>query len=232
VLVVDDEETLRQAMAGLLRDEGYLVEEAANGAAALEIALSFRPDVVLFDWAMPIADGRALVESLREAMRPLPGLVAVSAISTARTWCLDNGVPFVVTKPFEDTTLVRAVDGALTRAREDRQPRQKTASGTRAIVRPACVIAVGEKDPEDALMDDLPESLRHARIVAVDEPEDAEKILDMIVPDLIVVDDDAAHDHLRTLATSKAIPVLVRPAGTRSTTRMLVAEALERTSRG
>jgi CheY-like chemotaxis protein len=232
VLVVDDEPTLRQAMVGLLRDEGYVVEEAGNGAVALEIALTFRPDVVLFDWAMPIADGRALVESLRESMRPLPGLVAVSAVSTARAWCQDNGVPFVVTKPFEDTTLIRAVDAAFMRANEDRRPRRQSPSGTRAIVRPACVIAVGEKDPEDALVDDLPDSLRHARIVAVDEPEDAEKILEMIVPDLVVVDDDAAHDHLRTLATSKAVPVLVRPAGTSSTTRMLVAEALAQTSRG
>ncbi|MGZ3419099.1 MAG: response regulator [Polyangiales bacterium] len=232
MLVVDDEPMLRHAMADLLRDEGYRVEEASNGAVALEIALSFRPDVIVFDWWMPVADGRALVESLHESMRPLPGLVAVSGIATARAWCVDKGVPFLVTKPFDDTTLMRAVDAALSRTREERQPRKQTGSGTRAIVRPACVVAVGERDPENSLVEELPESLRHARIVTVDEPGDAEKILDMIVPDLLVIDDDASHDHLRALATTKAVPVLVRPSVARSSSHVVAAEPLDRTSRG
>lgn len=211
MLVVDDEPVLRCTIADILRDEGYRVDEAPNGAIGLEVALTSRPDVVVFDWAMPVVDGRGLVEAIRESMRPLPELVAVSAVREARAWCADNGVPIVVTKPFDDVTLVKAVDSALVRVRENRQPRSREVkSGTRAIVRPACVVAVGGESDE-SLQESLPESLRHARIVAVRKPEDAERILEMIVPDLLIIDDDVAHATLRLRATRKGVPVLVRP---------------------
>lgn len=223
VLVVDDEPVLRHAMAELLRDEGFAVWEASNGAVALEQAISHKPDVVVFDYAMPVYDGPALVESLRLTMRPMPSLVAVSAIRESKGWCDDHGIPIFLLKPFEDSSLIRAVDSALKLARDAQRPRQKVGSGVRIAVQSACVLAVGELHGEELLHDLLPESLQHARVIVVDNPEDAERVLDLIVPDLLVLDDSPEHDRMRVVATGKAIPILIRRAGL-SEARVLAAQ--------
>lgn len=199
-------------MAELLRDEGYTVEEAGNGAVALEQAIWFKPDIVVFDYAMPVFDGPKLVEALRLNVRPMPVLVGVSALAESRLWCADHGIPIFVMKPFEDATLVRAVDSALKLARDGATPKKKVGSGVRAALRSACVVAVGSLQGEEVLHELLPESLQHARVVVVDNPDEAERVLEMIVPDLLVLDDISANDRLRSLATNRAIPMLLRPA--------------------
>jgi CheY-like chemotaxis protein len=66
ILVVDDEPHARSALSELLRDEGYDVESAGNGADACERVLSFHPDLVLSDVEMPCMSGLELAESIRE----------------------------------------------------------------------------------------------------------------------------------------------------------------------
>lgn len=65
VLVVDDCEFTRRRLSKELRDEGYTVETANNGAEALAIIPEYQPDFVLTDWNMPIVDGKMLCQSLR-----------------------------------------------------------------------------------------------------------------------------------------------------------------------
>ena len=62
VLVIDDEASIRQSLAGALKDEGYRVVIAASGREGLEAIRSERPDVVLLDIWMPEMDG---IETLR-----------------------------------------------------------------------------------------------------------------------------------------------------------------------
>jgi DNA-binding response OmpR family regulator len=66
VLVVDDEPTVRSWLAALLAHEGYIVEEAADGAAALEALRSFAADVIILDLIMPGMNGRQFLLELRE----------------------------------------------------------------------------------------------------------------------------------------------------------------------
>jgi two-component system nitrogen regulation response regulator NtrX len=74
VLIVDDEDSIRRSLAGLLTDEGWEATTAAEGAAALaavrESDAAF--DVVLLDIAMPGRDGIAVLEDLRELLPELP----------------------------------------------------------------------------------------------------------------------------------------------------------------
>nr|BEK71208.1 response regulator [Kitasatospora purpeofusca] len=72
VLLVDDEELLRLAFAMILRAEPDMepVGEAADGAAAVELARRLRPDVVLMDVRMPGTDG---IEATRLLRREVPG---------------------------------------------------------------------------------------------------------------------------------------------------------------
>ena len=66
ILVVDDEASARSALEKLLRQEGYAVDCAENGKAALELVNERAPDVVVTDLKMPEMDGH---RAAREAPR-------------------------------------------------------------------------------------------------------------------------------------------------------------------
>lgn len=67
VLVVDDHEGFRRRARRLLERHRYRVVEAADGAAALRLAIAEQPDVVLLDVRLPDMDGFAVAEALRRA---------------------------------------------------------------------------------------------------------------------------------------------------------------------
>jgi len=66
VLIVEDDEASRQFMTTLVRDEGYEVEDAANGADGLKAFESFKPDLVFSDISMPVMDGLQMLEKIRK----------------------------------------------------------------------------------------------------------------------------------------------------------------------
>ena len=65
VLIVEDEQDLREAMADYLRNNNYRVIEAEDGQQGLQMALHEHPDVILLDLMMPIMDGHHLLKKLR-----------------------------------------------------------------------------------------------------------------------------------------------------------------------
>ena len=85
ILVVDDEVNARTALLELLRDEGYVVESAADAFKALGKAADFAPDLVLTDLKMPGMDGLQLLAKLRETDADLPVIVmtAFGEVETA-----------------------------------------------------------------------------------------------------------------------------------------------------
>ena len=66
VLIVDDEADIREAMADYLEQNGYRVSQAADGAEGLELAIKDKPDVILLDLMMPVMDGHAMLDKLRQ----------------------------------------------------------------------------------------------------------------------------------------------------------------------
>ena len=66
VLIVEDDTSLRKALAEKLLYEGFVVYEAENGVIGLEVALRERPDIVLLDVIMPKMDGLTMLTHLRE----------------------------------------------------------------------------------------------------------------------------------------------------------------------
>jgi DNA-binding response OmpR family regulator len=65
ILVVDDDANIRMSVRICLEQEGYLIEQAANGIEALEMIHEGRPDLVLLDLAMPLMDGMTLLAEVR-----------------------------------------------------------------------------------------------------------------------------------------------------------------------
>jgi two-component system cell cycle response regulator len=75
ILVAEDEERLRHLVAETLRQEGYNIEEAANGQDALEIALETPIDLVIADLKMPKMNGWRLLSSLRKRNLDIPVII-------------------------------------------------------------------------------------------------------------------------------------------------------------
>lgn len=66
ILIVDDEDDIREFIGYNLTREGYSVYSASNGKEALEVALQVQPHLILLDMMMPVMDGRQTCEAIRE----------------------------------------------------------------------------------------------------------------------------------------------------------------------
>ncbi len=89
VLVVDDDPEIRDTLLDFLREEGYQVQGASDGRAALQILAQEGGWVVFLDWMMPGMDGRAVVQALQTSpqLRAANQFILMSA--TAR-WRLEG----------------------------------------------------------------------------------------------------------------------------------------------
>jgi two-component system cell cycle response regulator DivK len=77
VMVVEDSEDIRLMMRILLEMEGYRVIEAADGLQAVEMALSERPALIVMDLTLPLLDGLAATNRIREHLHDVP-VIALS----------------------------------------------------------------------------------------------------------------------------------------------------------
>jgi len=114
VLVVDDEEGIRQALTRFLTRLGYQVRAAANAAEALEQVASSRPQVMLCDIRMPGTSGIELLPKVL-ALDPDLAVVMLSAIDEPRTAidCLKLGAFDYLIKPVDLDELELSLQHAL-----------------------------------------------------------------------------------------------------------------------
>lgn len=84
ILVVDDEQNIRTALAGILEDEGYRPIFAQDGLEALDMAKKENPDLVLLDIWMPKLDGLETLQALKE-FHPLLTVIMMSGHGTIET---------------------------------------------------------------------------------------------------------------------------------------------------
>ncbi|MGE6756975.1 response regulator [Corallococcus sp. AB049A] len=113
VLVVDDEQGILEALADLLREEGYRVLTASHGREALERMAEVKPDLVLTDWMMPVLDGPALIERIGQdpSLRHIP-VLGMSAVDVNGLKRLYPGMEFLQ-KPFDIRALMKLVRRSL-----------------------------------------------------------------------------------------------------------------------
>jgi two-component system, NtrC family, response regulator HydG len=142
VLVVDDEESARTGLQKLLRLDGYDVETAEDGVAALERVAERVPDVVVSDLKMPRLDGFGLLERLKAEQPGLPVIVvtAFGDVSSAVA-AMRAGAEHYLVKPIDPDELGVALEKAV--ERRDlrfeaevlrRQMRERDASGFERLV--------------------------------------------------------------------------------------------------
>jgi two-component system alkaline phosphatase synthesis response regulator PhoP len=117
VLVVDDEERLRELLRGYLAHEGFAVLLAADGPAALELAQAQRPAVVILDLMLPGLDGLEVCRRLRTFSDAYVLMLTAKAEEIDRVIGLEVGADDYLTKPFSPRELVARVRAMLRRPR-------------------------------------------------------------------------------------------------------------------
>src|ERR1022692_3523404 len=130
VLVVDDEPSLAELLASVLRYEGWEIRTAGDGASAVRTARDFRPDAIVLDIMLPDFDG---LEALRRVRAILPNvcvlfLTARDAVEDRVSGITAGGDDYV-TKPFSLEEVLARLRGLLRRAGIAR-----TRSGTEVTV--------------------------------------------------------------------------------------------------
>ncbi len=122
ILVVDDESNARNALAEILKEEGYSVETAADGFKGLSRFNDFAPDIVLTDLKMPGMDGVQLLRKVREIESGLPVIVmtAFGAVDTA-VQAMRAGAVDYLTKPINADELLLVVERSLEQSRLRRE---------------------------------------------------------------------------------------------------------------
>ena len=120
VLVVDDEPSIVDAVGTALRYEGFRVEDASSGRAALAAVARFEPDLIVLDWMLPDVDGLEVGRRLRERGfdTAILFLTAKDAVEN-KVEALRAGGDDYVTKPFSLAEVVARVQAILRRTAGD-----------------------------------------------------------------------------------------------------------------
>jgi CheY-like chemotaxis protein len=109
ILVVDDEQDMRDYLKSLLEDHDYSVQTAVNGVDAMELIKRESPALILLDLQMPAETGTGLYRRLREhkELRDIP-VVVISGLA-GRNVAVSKSV-VVLDKPIDEERLLRLVE--------------------------------------------------------------------------------------------------------------------------
>ena len=149
VLVVDDEEDILELLKYNLNKEGYDVKTANGGKKAVEIARSFKPDLVLLDIMMPHQDG---VETCRQ-LREIPELSGTYILFlTARSEeysevaAFDIGADDYITKPIKPRALMSRINALFRREAKKKKDKTKIDVGDLEIDKSSYTVSIKGKE--------------------------------------------------------------------------------------
>ena len=120
ILVADDDKSVRESLVRALTLEGYSVVAANDGAKALDLVKTERPDVVVLDVMMPALDGLTVCRVLRAEKNRVPVLMLTARTETSdRVAGLDAGADDYLPKPFALEELLARLRALLRRTLPD-----------------------------------------------------------------------------------------------------------------
>ena len=118
LLIVEDDDLLRDALAAQLRQAGHSTDSAADGLAAREQLESTRFDGVILDLGLPLLDGMDVLRWIRQRLLALPVLILTARDSIEdRVQGLNAGADDYLTKPFIMAELQARLEALLRRSR-------------------------------------------------------------------------------------------------------------------
>jgi DNA-binding response OmpR family regulator len=132
ILAVDDDRELLNLISFALRQNGYFVVEAANGAEALSAFEREPPELIILDVNLPDMSGFEVCRRIREAAATPIMMLTVRSSEEDEVKGLDLGADDYLTKPFSPRTLLARVRALLRRAEADR-PAPSVSAGDLAL---------------------------------------------------------------------------------------------------
>ncbi len=117
ILIVEDEPALQETLAYNLKRQGYQVETASDGQAALDKARQNRPDLIVLDVMLPILDGFEVCRILRPEMNVPILMLTARDDEIDRVIGLEMGADDYITKPFSMREFLARVKAHLRRVR-------------------------------------------------------------------------------------------------------------------
>ncbi len=122
ILVVDDEPMVREVVVAYLQRDGFRVDEADTGSAALKRIKDSPPDLIVLDVMLPEVDGFSILTELRKTGNIPVILLTARTDETDRVLGLELGADDYVVKPFSPRELVARVRSVLRRAAPSSKP--------------------------------------------------------------------------------------------------------------
>lgn len=118
ILVVDDSDSIRDALACVLEIAGHVPVLAADGEEGVRMALRHRPDAILLDIMMPVLDGWGAIRRLRgnNATAGIP-VLALTALRLSQAQVEDAGFDGYLSKPIPSHRLLEEIERACSRVR-------------------------------------------------------------------------------------------------------------------
>src|SRR5260370_12056074 len=117
ILVIDDDESLRDTIGVMLEEEGFRAEQAGDGREGFEMSLSLKPVLMLVDLRLPRMSGNEICKQLRAANVATP-IIVLSAMGDEidKELLLEIGADDYVVKPFGTRELMARIRAVLRRA--------------------------------------------------------------------------------------------------------------------
>ncbi|MBI5604756.1 MAG: response regulator [Deltaproteobacteria bacterium] len=149
ILIIDDDEVIRDSCTKVLLKEGYQVETAVDGPSGCKIASKIHPDLALVDLKMPGICGPEILEELSK-IDPYMAKVVITGYATVSTAVesMQHGASYFLTKPFVPDELRMVTQEALEK-RKDRLKAEFLRKGSRPM--DPALTAIFLKEIEDPL---------------------------------------------------------------------------------
>lgn len=119
ILLVEDEQPIREMLRYALEREGFIVDEAENALHGRELLSKSRPDLIIVDWMMPGENGVDFIRRLRkdEVLADLPVIMLTARVEELdKVRGLDSGADDYLTKPVAIKELIARIKALLRRA--------------------------------------------------------------------------------------------------------------------
>ncbi|MBD1995771.1 response regulator [Leptolyngbya sp. FACHB-541] len=158
VLVVDDNADLRNYVAGILQQAGYLVQTARNGAEGFQLAQTQRPYLIVTDLMMPLVSGLEMIQMIRqdEALKGTPiVLLTAKADEDTRIEGAEQGADAYLSKPFNRRELLAEVRNLLALKANERRVAELNSYLTESVLRRFLPTSLVEKASRGELALDL-----------------------------------------------------------------------------
>ena len=196
ILIVDDEDDIREFIGYNLRKEGYQIFTATNGAEAIEVAKQVVPHLIILDMMMPIMDGRSACEQIRK-IPELEQVVIIFLSAIQEEQCqLESyraGADDYITKPVSMKVLCSRIRAIMKRMQQNLEPKKESQISIDNNSRTVCT-------PKGEFI--LPRKEFELLNLLISEPEKVftrEEIFERIWGGEVVVGDRTLDVHIRRL---------------------------------